>query len=51
MGKNGGVSPGLVVMGGDSCSEDCGFDHSTLLWMDIFHIHLLERLFEKTKIK
>ena len=28
-------SPGLVVMGGDSCSEGCGFksQHSILWWL------------------
>ena len=30
-------SPGLVVMGGDSCSEGRG----TVYWTDIFHIYLL----------
>ena len=29
----GGRSPGLVVIGGDSCSEGCGFEG-----MEIFHI-------------
>ena len=31
-----GGSPGLVVMGGDSCSEGCGLNPSTVYWMDIF---------------
>ena len=38
-----GVSPGLVVMGGDSCSEGRGFEsrHHILDGNDIFHIDLL----------
>ena len=30
-----GREPGLVVMGGYSCSKGCRFES----WMDIFHIH------------
>ena len=34
--KKGG-SPGLVVMGGDSCSKDCEFESwHPIYWMDIF---------------
>ena len=38
-----GGSPGLVVMGGDSCSKGCGFEswHRILDGHDIFHIYLL----------
>ena len=25
-----------MVMGGDSCSEGCGFDSGTIYWIDIF---------------
>ena len=32
--------PGLVVMGGDSCSKVMGSNPSTVYWMDIFHIYL-----------
>ena len=47
-----GGSPGLVVMGGDSRYEGCGF----VYWMDMtfFHIDLLLKLyclFEKTENK
>ena len=35
-----GRSPGLVVMGGDSCLKVVGSNPSTVYWMDIFHIYL-----------
>ena len=55
MGREGG-SPGLVVMGDNSCSICCGFEsqHHILDGHDIFHIDLLLKLyclFEKTKNK
>ena len=31
-----GGRPGLVVMGGDSCSEGRGLGFGTTYWMDIF---------------
>ena len=37
----GGGSPGLVVMGGDSCSKVVGSNPGRVYWMDIFHIYLL----------
>ena len=48
-----GGSPGLVVMGDDSCSRGRGFEsrHHILDGYDIFHIDLLLKLyclFEKT---
>ena len=37
-----GGSPGLVVMGGDSCSEGCGFESQhRILDGHFFHIYLL----------
>ena len=36
-----GGSPGLVVMGGDSCSKSVGSSLRTVYWTDIFHIYLL----------
>ena len=45
--RTGALVPGLVVMGGDSCSRGRGFDPSTGYWMDIFIKNLLfVRLFE-----
>ena len=49
-----GGSPGLVVMGGDSCSK--GSNPGAVYWMDLtfFHIDLLKKmycLFEKTENK
>ena len=40
-----GWSPGLVVMGDDSCSKGCGFELQCCkldVHLDIFHIDLLE---------
>ena len=37
---NKGGSPGLVVMGGDSRSEGCGFESQRIL-DGLFHINLL----------
>ena len=39
-----GWSPGLVVMGDDSCSKGCGFEFQCCkldVHLDIFHIDLL----------
>ena len=52
----GTVSPGLVVIGDNSCSRGFGFKswHHILDGNDIFHIDLLVKLycfFEKTKNK
>ena len=33
--NKGGGTPGLVVMGGDSCSEGRGFNPSAIYWMVI----------------
>ena len=35
------TSPGLLVMGGDSCPKVVGSNPSTVYWMDIFHIYSL----------
>ena len=46
-----GWSPGLVVMGGDSCSE--GSNPNTVYWIDIFSHKIVvkvELIAEKTKI-
>ena len=53
---NRGGSPGLVVLGGDSRSEGCGFESQchVLDGHDIFHVDLLLKLyclFEKTENK
>ena len=41
--KGRGGSPGLVVMGGDSRSEVCGFESGTVYWMDIYsHIFVVK---------
>ena len=32
-------SPGLVVMGGDLCSEGCEFESQHQILDDIFHIY------------
>ena len=48
-----GGSPGLVVMGGDSCSEGCGFESQHRILNGHFpHIFVVKILilFEKTKI-
>ena len=34
--KHKGGSPGLVVMGGDSCPKVMSSNHSTVYWMEIF---------------
>ena len=40
-----GRGPGLVVMGGDSSSEGCGFESRHRI-MDIFHIYIyVEKMF------
>ena len=40
-----GGCPSLVVMGGDSCSDGCGFESSTIYCMDIFsHIFDVKNL-------
>ena len=36
-----GGSPGLVVMGGDSRSEGCGFESRRMDILTFFHIDLL----------
>ena len=43
-----GGSPGLVVMGGDSCSEGCGFESQHQILDGHFFTYFC--LFEKTKI-
>ena len=49
-----GGSPGLVVMGDDSCPEGCGFKfHQMNIWT-FFYFELLQKLyclFEKTENK
>ena len=48
-----GGSPGLVVMGGDSCSEGCGFESQHHILNGHFsHLFVVKIviLFEKTKI-
>ena len=49
-----GGSPGLVVMGDDSCLRGCGFEsrHCILDWHDIFCINLLylDCLFQRPKM-
>ena len=47
------VSPGLVVMGVTNVLKVMGSNPSTVYWMDIFHVYLLQKmlcLFDKTKI-
>ena len=49
-------SPGLVVMGDDSCREVVGLNPGAIYWMELifFNINLLQKLyclFEKTQNK
>ena len=37
--------PGLVFIGGESCSEGCGFESQNYLWCRLIHIYLLQKLF------
>ena len=51
-----GGSPGLVVMGGDSCPKGRRFDPSTIYWMDIFsHLFVVKIVMfvwkDKNKLK
>ena len=32
-----------MVMGGDLCSEGCGFESRHVLWLEFFHIYLLQK--------
>ena len=48
------MSTGLVVIGGDSNSNDYGFESQHSIWMDIFtHLFIVKivMLFERTKIQ
>ena len=39
-----GWSPGVVVMGDDSCSRGCGFGSQHQILDGLFHIDLLQKL-------